>query len=47
MEYSSYSLLSFQIDQITDLLHEVFFNFSVVFLLNGFENDLGKASEEP
>ena len=47
MEYSSYSLLSFQIDQIIDLLHEVFFNFSVVFLLNGFENDLGKALEEP
>ena len=47
MEYSSYSLLSFQIDQITDLLHEVFFNFSVVFLLNGFENDLGKTLEEP
>ena len=47
MEYSSESLLSFQTDQILDLLHKMFFNLSVVFLSNGFENDLAKVLEGP
>ena len=34
MEYSSHSLLSFQIGQIIDLLHEMFLTF--------LENDLDK-----
>ena len=46
MEYSSLSLLSFQIGQIIDLLHEILLT-SVVFLSNGFENYLGKVLEVP
>ena len=39
MEYSSHSLLSFQIGQIIDLLHKMFLTF--------LENDLDKILGEP